>query len=144
MSTVYSNERTVDLAEGRKGNHPAAFGGKVRVIGATYTTPSAGLTSGDVIELFTLPKGAVLLGGAMAWEAMGAGCTAKVGDAGDVDKYLGSTDVSGAGYSLIGNTIALYAGQKLQDDKVISLTTGGGNFAGDKEIKIGFFVNLGD
>ena len=57
MATVYSAQRTNTRANPTVKNKANELGGRVRIAHGTYEASS--LASGDVIELFVLPDGAV-------------------------------------------------------------------------------------
>ena len=63
-------------------------GGKVRSAYFSVNTTTQAISSGDTVNLATLPKGARLLGGFVSFGAMGASATLVIGDSGDADRLL--------------------------------------------------------
>ena len=122
-STQYANSTAVPISLAK----PNELGGRVRIAYFSYTTPSAGLTNGDVIRATTLPKGARIIEGRLAWEALGASTTLSVGYTGSATRYLGATSSATAGGTHIANTVALNYGEELSSSTVINITLGGAN-----------------
>lgn len=122
-STQYANSTAVPISLAK----PNELGGRRRVAYFTYTTPAAGLTNGDVLRATTLPKGARILGGRLAWEALGASTTLSVGYEGAATRYLGATSSASAGGAELANTVALNLGDELSSSTVVLVTLGGAN-----------------
>jgi len=122
-SVQYANSTAVPISLAK----PNELGGRIRVAYFSYTTPAAGLTNGDVIRAFTLPKGARIISGRLAWEALGASTTLSVGYSGSATRYLGATSSASAGGADLANTVALNHGDELSASQVILVTLGGAN-----------------
>lgn len=102
--------------------------GRVRIARFSHVIPTGGYAQDDVLELIDLPKGALLLGGAIVFSAMGASRTVLVGTAADTDRYLASTSTATAGTALIGNTIALNFHEVLTVKTRLQAVMGGGTW----------------
>lgn len=78
-----------DRVEGQK------VTGEVRFAEATWTVPSTAVTTGDTIEVVTLPVGAVVIPELSRTNSEGLGGTtvaiSKIGDAADDDRYTASS-----------------------------------------------------
>lgn len=104
---------------------PNELGGRQRVAYFAVTT-SAYASSGDVINLTTLPKGARIVGGRIVWAANAASTTLSVGTTASATRYLGATAVgASAGGADLANTVALNLGDELTATTVITATPGG-------------------
>lgn len=98
------------------------WGGKVRVQRDKYTCAS--LPSGSTISIARLPKGAMILPiSRIVFDDLGTMVTAKVGDSGDDDRYLGATSVAAAGTAFL--TAAAGMGYEMTDETDIIITTSG-------------------
>ena len=97
MATVKAVNRT--LADGTDWDHtlkPGKFGGNVKVMVDTYE--ASALASGSIIEMGgDLPIGAIVLGGFLYYDALGASTTLKVGDAESTARYLAALSTASAG-----------------------------------------------
>jgi len=71
------------------------FHGRVRVIHDTYE--AAALAAGQTIGLGLIPKGAKIKSAKILSDALGAGVTLSMGDAGDVDRLITATVFTSAG-----------------------------------------------
>lgn len=135
MATVYSNERIKERASPVQLLKPNEAGGRVRQRIFTFTTANpTNVNIADVVELVTLPAGARITGGNIAFEAMGASATAQVGVSGTASKYSATIDVSAAGNAALANTIATNTLDELTASTVIQLTAAGANYAVTKKI----------
>ena len=101
MATVKGVNRTIaDATDWDHTLKAGKFGGVVRVMVDTYE--ASALPSGDVIELGgDLPVGALVLGGILYYDALGASVTLKVGDVETTGRYLAATAASTAGASVL-------------------------------------------
>lgn len=64
----------------------------------TIGTQSAGaLASGDIVRMFRVHRNFVTKTGFMKWDALGAGVTISLGDAGDPTRYFPATSAAAAG-----------------------------------------------
>ena len=158
MATVYSNVRT-DLTQ----DDPKEFvkanqlGGSVRVAHATYE--AASLSAADVIEMFSLPQGARILGGYLYKDALGSSTTLSVGHpaytdssgstvALDADEYLAATSTSSAGRNDVAATLALSANTAVGIDQsaidnefVVTVTLAGASATGTIELTMLYVVD---
>lgn len=110
MTTYYSAERTKSTTVPATMLKPNEAHGHVRQAFFSYATPAGGLAVDDVLSLCSLPAGARILGGRIAFEAMSTGAGAasiRIGTSTTTDAYLGDTSVDAAGVSAIADTIAL-------------------------------------
>lgn len=101
------------------------LGGRVRVAFFAFTVPTATVAADETVDLFTLPKGARLLGGQIAAEAMstgGAAASIQIGVSGTPAKYLGTTSIDAAAISDFANTVALSYGELLSAETTIIAT----------------------
>jgi hypothetical protein len=120
-STQYGNATAVPPALLK----PNELGGRHRIAYFSVTT-SAYASTGDIINLTIIPKGARIIAGALRWAANAASTTLTVGTAASAAKYLGSTAVgASAGSHAIAATLALNFGEELTADTVITATPGG-------------------
>ena len=90
--------------------------GRQRMSFFTFTVPTGNAAVNDVVRLCKLPKGARILGGAIAFEAMSTGAgdaSVQLGVTGTATKYLGTTSVDAAGKATFADTIALNYGEEL-------------------------------
>lgn len=70
------------------------FHGRVRVQTDTYNTGGTNLATGDTVVFARLPKGAVVLGGKLDWEALTATASkpeVTIGDSHDSDRFMRAT-----------------------------------------------------
>lgn len=108
--------------------------GRMRIAFWEFTTLAAGGADGDSFAACEIPKGARILGGFMANEAMGAGVVAKVGITGTLDKYGSGIDIAAAGADDFANTIALNYGQRTTAKERILITLTGAAPAASKKL----------
>jgi len=158
MATVYSNVRT-DLTQ----DDPKEFvksnqlGGSIRVAQAQYEASS--LSAGDIIEMFSLPQGARILGGYLYNDALGSSTTLAVGHAAytdssgssvaaDGDEYLAATSTSSAARTDVAATLALSANTAVDIDQsvidnefVITVTLAGAAATGTIELVMHYVVD---
>jgi len=122
MTAYKSTQETKRTATPPKKLSANELGGRQRVAYFDYVTPAGGVAINDTIDLVTLPAGARIFGGAIAFEAMSSAAgTAQVqiGTAAAANKYLDTTSVDGAGSVLVANTVALAFGEELAADTTI-------------------------
>jgi hypothetical protein len=116
---------------------PNELGGRGRIAYFAVTT-SAYASTGDVINLTTLPKGARVVGGRIVWAANAASTTLSVGYTGAATRYLGATAVgAAAGGADLANTIALNLGEELTAITTVIATPGGATWTAATSI-LGF------
>jgi hypothetical protein len=108
--------------------------GKKRSKYASINTTTQAVANGDTVNLMTLPKGARIRDIYVAFGAMGASATLIIGDSGDTDRLLASTDVSAAGQSRLLPTTGF--GYELTADTIIYATAGGANYAAAKDLQV--------
>lgn len=113
-STQYTNETAAPHTFG-KGHEYAV---PVRKYFA-FTVP-AGTAANDTVQLVSVPKGAVLVGGKFAQDALGNAI--QLGDGTTAGKYLGSTSTAAAGETFFGNTLALNFGEELAAALILTAT----------------------
>lgn len=107
--------------------------GRVRIAFFEFTTLAAGGADGDSFAACEIPKGARVIGGKMACEAMGAGVVADVGITGTLEKYASNLDVAAAGEDVFAHTIALNYGQRTTAKERIIVTFTGAAPAASKK-----------
>ena len=119
---------------------PGTLGGKVRVLIDSYE--AAALAAGSDITIGkALPSGAIIVGIAIATDALGAGVTVEVGDANTSDLYLAATVCTSATST---NAIATdglgYVVGTAADDDTILVTTGVGAATGTIKVVVTYVV----
>lgn len=122
--TAHKSDQMTKRAAGQLLKTNEATGTR-RVAFFKFTVPTATAAIGDTIDLVTLPKGARILGGTYANEAMtsgGAAATIALGDGTTADKFLGATSVDAAGKGTFADTVALGFGTELAVDTTIVAT----------------------
>ncbi|MEO5375944.1 MAG: hypothetical protein H7840_17085 [Alphaproteobacteria bacterium] len=137
MTAYKSDQETKRTATPQKMLGTNEHGGRVRVSYFNYTVPTATLAVNDTLNLVTLPKGARILRGHVAWEAMStAGGTAQIqiGDGTTANKYLDTTSVDAAGSSAFADTIALSYGEELSAETTLVAKAVGEAWAATKKI----------
>jgi len=158
MATVYSNVRT-DLTQ----DDPSEFvqanqiGGVLRVAHAQYEASS--LSSGDVIEMFSLPNGARIVSGKLCHDGLGASTTLSVGYAAYTNSAGTAVSAAAAGYKAaaastsaqcvdIAATLALGSGSEVDLDGeladnefVVTATMGGAAGTGTIEVTMFYVVD---
>lgn len=136
MATVKSEQVTKIDSVSRDQLKPNEAHGRKRVAFFKYTTPSAGLADGDIIELCELPIGARVTGGRLAFEALGAGVVGKIGVVGADAKYMAAaTSMAAIGSTVtIASTVALNYGVELTAKERLIMTLSGAAPAGSKII----------
>jgi len=153
MATVYSAQRTNALASPVVNNKANEMGGRVRIAHGTYE--ASALASGDVIEMFTLPNGARLIRGSLAYDALGASTTLPVGYAAHVSSAGATVNASAAAYKAAASTasagkvdvlatLALGSGTEVdanEDGMVVTATMGGAAGTGTIELTIMYAID---
>jgi hypothetical protein len=134
MATVYSNQRTNDVATPPVPNNPNTDG-RVKRKYFEFDTALITVNSGDTIELCKVPIKARITGGYIAFEAFGASTTLAIGVSGTTGKYLGATSVAAIGQSSFANTVALNFGEELAAEITLIGTAAGANFAATKKCR---------
>lgn len=100
-------------------------GGRKRVAYGFFTVPVGGVAIAETVAMCMVPKGARILGGQLASEAMssgGAAASVQVGDGATAARFLGTTSIDAAAVAAFANTMALGFGTKLTADTWIVLT----------------------
>lgn len=95
----------------------------------TTDAVNGNIANGDTVVLAKLPKGAVILGGALLQGGLGSGVTASV-TLGSQNLVTAASSVAAAGALALAGTIALGYGQELAADTDLVLTIGGGTPTG--------------
>lgn len=153
MATVYSAQRTNAIADPSVNNKANEFAGRVRIAHGTYE--ASALASGDVIEMFTLPDGARLIDGSLAYDALGASTTLSVGYAAHTNAAGTAVSASAAAYKAAASTatagkvdvlatLALGSGSEVdanEDGMVVTATMGGAAGTGTIELTIMYVVD---
>lgn len=107
--------------------------GRIRHAYFDYVVPAGGVAINDTIDLCMVPKGARLLGGKFANEALGTSTQVSIGDGTTATKYLDATSTAAAAATDFANTIALYLGEEQAADLVLQAkVTGAALTAGTK------------
>jgi hypothetical protein len=107
--------------------------GRVRMAFWEFTTLAAGGADGDSFAACEIPKGARILGGKTACEALGAGVVAAIGITGSATKYGTGIDMAAAGEDLFANTIALnYGVRTTAKERILIVLTGAAPAASKK------------
>jgi hypothetical protein len=136
MTAHKSVQQTKMTGVPQKALNTNELAGRVRVAYFSFTVPTATAAVNDTIDLTTLPKGARILRGHAAWEAMSsAGGTAQVqiGVSGTANKYLDTTSVDAAGSSAFADTVALNYGEELAAETTLVAKVLGEAWAADKK-----------
>lgn len=136
MGTYKSSQYTNETATPQTFNQGHEMGPRLFKY-FTYTVPSGGITTTDTLQLVSIPKGAVLLGGKFAHDALGNSIT--IGDGTTADKYKDSTSVASAGEVFFNNTIALNFGEEISTAFVLTATPAVGAWTAGKVLK-GFIM----
>lgn len=132
--TAYKSEQAAKLAANKfiKTNE---FSGTRRVAFFKFTVPTGNAATSDTVDLITLPKGARILGGTYATEAMSTAAgtaTLSIGDGTTANKYLDAANVDAAGNGAFAHTVALGFGSELTADTTLVATVGGEAWAAGK------------
>lgn len=132
--TAHKSDQATKRAAGKflKTNE---FSGTRRVAFFKFTVPAGNAAATDTVELVTLPKGARILGGSYATEAMSTGAgtaTLSIGDGTTANKYLDAANVDAAGNGAFAHTVALGFGSELAADTTFVATVGGEAWAAGK------------
>ena len=87
----------------------------------TTTYEASGAAANTVVNLFKLDKGAVVQNIVLAFDALGAGTSIDIGDAGDVDKYVdGATTTSaGSAVGILPDALGYVIGSDAEHDDTI-------------------------
>jgi hypothetical protein len=97
----------------------------LHVIATSYEASS--LAANDIINLFKLPKGAVIYGMDVYFDDLGTGTTLDVGDSNDVDRYIDGADTAtaaGAAHISLADAIGYRIGTNAGDDVVTAKNLG--------------------
>lgn len=111
------------------------YGGIMRAHYDAYTTTGAE-TAGSTIYVGRLETGERFLGGMVHWEALGAGVTLTLGDAGAAARFLGSTSAAAAGSAALSAFGGVGYRNTGTDAIPLYLTIGGTTAAAAKGIKV--------
>jgi hypothetical protein len=130
-STTYNKQNSAGF---ENPTEPVDLRGEIRLAYAELNTTTQPVNNGDTINLFTLPKGARIVGLQASFGSMGSGATLTVGDAGNASRLLASTNVATEART---DGIALSGmGYVLPADTIIVATAGGANYAAARDLKI--------
>jgi hypothetical protein len=133
-STTFNKQNSVGF---ENPTEPVDLSGEIRLAYAELNTTTQPVNPGDTINLFTLPKGARIVGLQVAHGAMGPGANLTIGDSGSPTRYLASTSVANEGRT---DDIALTGlGYILPADTTIVATAGGEGFPANRVLKVAFF-----
>lgn len=91
MATVNSTTYAAQ-ASGKMSLDAGIASAAIKVISTTYE--ASALSANDVINLFVLPKGAVVMDLIVAFDDLGTGTSLDVGDSNDVDRYIDGADTA--------------------------------------------------
>jgi hypothetical protein len=100
-------------------------GSAERIVYFEKTVPAGNLAIADRIPMFTVPKGARILGGRVCGEAMstgGAAASGRIGDGTTSNKYLDDTSFDAIAQADFANTLALGYGTVLAADTTFYMT----------------------
>lgn len=98
----------------------------LHVISTSYEASS--LAANDIINLFKMPKGAVIYGLDVYFDDLGTGTTLDVGDSNDVDRYIDGADTAtaaGAAHITLADAIGYRIGTNTGDDVITAKNLGG-------------------
>lgn len=112
MTTVNSTTYAAQTA-GKIALDPGIANSSLHVISTEYE--ASALPANDVINLFKLPKGAIIHGMTAAFDDLGTGTSLDIGDAGDVDRYFDGIDTATAAGS-VSNVLVAGLGYKIGTD----------------------------
>ena len=143
MTAYKSVQETNRTAEPVVKLAPHEAGGRVRVLRFEYTTPGGGLTVNDTIDLATFSQTGRLLGGAVAFEAMGASATAEIGTAASASRYLSAGAVAAVGQLDFAHTLALNTGESVVAGTTLVAKVTGANWAAAKKF-FGYVLFVAD
>lgn len=113
------------------------YGGIMRAHYDAYTTTGAE-TAGSTLFVGRLEPGERFLGGTVHWEALGAGVTLTLGDAGDPDRFLTAANAAAAGSAALSAFTGIGVRNAGTDAILLFLTVGGATAAADKGIRVEF------
>lgn len=148
---VYSVEQAAVSPQvvGNAKLQPNQYEGRLRIARFTYDTDTD-RTQNHHVGLAVLPKGARVIGGFVAFGAMGAGATMGIGLAGNDDSgyidadnsvsdvathFLNALDVSAAGVTeTLARTVALNYGYELEKECKLVMKMTGAQWAADKQV----------
>ena len=99
MATVNSTTYAAQL-DGKVALSQGVANATLHCILATYEASAA--AANTVINLFKLPKGAIIQNFVVAHDDMGTGVTIDIGDEGDIDRYVDGLSVSTSAGSTVG------------------------------------------
>lgn len=138
MPTTYLSDQLTKV-DGTSASYapqqPNEYIGRVRVSYFNKAIPT-GFADGDSIALQEVPAGARILGGNIAWGALGTSVVGQVGITGDLDRYLtASTAMASAGTAHLANTLALNIGEEVSVVTRLLLTLSGAAAAAGQVIR---------
>lgn len=128
-SDQYTNQTALPIVM----NGPDVYGRLARRF-FSFTTPTATVLLNDTVQLVTVPAGARLLGGKLAWEAMAGTAELELGDGSTTDKYLTSTAIVAAGEASFGDEIATFFGEALTSELILTAKAVVGAWAAGKKL----------
>jgi len=95
--------------------------------------------NGDVLQMIPVPKGAMVVGYDLIWEALAASTTVKIGDGDDDDRYAGTTAHT---VTAAGAAHGVAQGYLYTADDTIDITFGGAAQAADKTVKMNLYYKI--
>lgn len=122
---VLKSDQITQLETTKPQVKPNEIGGRIRVYFFSFTVPTGNAAVSDTIQLVKVPKGARILGGWFAAEAMSTGAgdaSVQLGDGTTAAKYLGTTSVDAAAQADFAHTIALAFGEELSAELTLTAT----------------------
>lgn len=126
-STTYAAQVAGKIALDAGVNH-------TRLLIASTTYEATALAANSIINLFKLPKGAVVHNFILTHDDLGTGITVDVGDAGDADRYIDGLSVStgvGSTAGILPDGCGYVIGtDTTNDDTIVTATILGGAATG--------------
>ena len=134
MASFKSTQATTMDDPGHLQLKPNEAHGRKRTAYFDYTTV-AGTVINDTLDLNEIPIGARIIGGNLAFGALGAGATVGIGYSGAATRYKAQTSAAAAGNFDIARTLAENYGDELTLRQRLILTFAGANPASGIVIK---------
>lgn len=134
MANFKSTQVTIIDSPDHQQLKPNEAHGRKRVAYFDFTTP-AGMLTADTLELNEVPIGARIVGGNVAFGALGASATIGIGYSGAATRYKAQTSAAAAGNFGIAQTLAENYGDELAARQRLIMTFAGANPASAIVIK---------
>ena len=134
MTTTNSSEFANFAAAPRVTLDPGKWYGKLRVFEATV--PLASQASGDIVNLFSLPKGFRPLFGMLNSDTSLGSATAAIGIAGTTGKYRAAATFTATGTPTLFGVTAAVNGDALAADETAILTIGAAALPASGTLKV--------